>query len=275
MQNLSIQLIINPQCQLVAIDNTSYLNLVTSEGDNIEDITDHVSLEFLVYSDETHPADKTVVFKEYNHRREEYNQNITTINFPKDGTYTYYKFIIPRLEHLVKSDSEQLTYNTIKMLDQTFYWDGHFYIGKKDLSVSGDNIGTIISDNIDTILSEEYSYQITNFLEIWESIQQGKSTQTFSYQKIIFSVCKLQNCLVNLQRKILDNPKNCLECDLNASIRYRRDFLLSSLYVFDYLKDRKNYDEAQRILDNLSSCTDICGEDLDFNNDCGCGSIKY
>lgn len=275
MQNLSIQLIINPQCQLVAIDNTSYLNLGTPEGDNIEDITEHVSLEFLVYINEIYPTDKTIIFKEYNHRREEYHQNVTIINFPKDGTYTYYKFIIPRLEHLVKMDSEQSVYNTIKLSDQTFYWKGKFYIGKKDLSILGDDINTIITNNIDTILSEGYSYQITNYLEIWDSIQQGKSTQTFSYQNIIFSICKLQNCLVNLQRKILDNTKNCLECDLDTSIRYKRDFLLSSLYVFDYLKDRNNYEEAQRLLDNLSSCTGICGEDLDFNNDCGCGSIKY
>ena len=266
MQNLSIQLSVSPQCQLIAIDNTNYLDIYGENG--IEDVINHISLEFLVYANETYPIDSTIVLKEY-------DQNITTINFPKDGTYTYYKFMVPKIEHFVKSDLEQSTYNIIKILDETFYWNGNFYIGKKDLLVSGNDINTIIIDNINTILSEEYSYQINNYLEIWESIQQNKSTQTFSYQEIIFSVCKLQNCLVNLQRKILDNPKNCLECDLSASIRYRRDFLLSSLYVFDYLKDQKNYDEAQRILDNLSSCIDICGENLDFNNNCGCGSIKY
>ncbi len=66
-----------------------------------------------------------------------------------------------------------------------------------------------------------------------------------------------------------------MSCDMDTSIRYKRDFLLSALYVFDYLKDTNNYEEAQRILDNLSSCNSLCGEDLDFNNNCGCGSIKY
>lgn len=100
------------------------------------------------------------------------------------------------------------------------------------------------------------------------------STQTFSFQKVVFSVCKLQKCLVNLQKQIIDNPKSCNECSSTSSVRYRRDFLLSALYVLDYLKDRRNYDEAQRIIDNISGCGSLC-EDLTNNNDCGCGSIKY
>lgn len=166
MQDLSIQLIVNPQCQLVAVDNTRYFNLITPEGDSIEDITEHVSLEFLVYIDEDVPADKTIVFKEYKHKRGEYSKNITTIVFPEDGTYTYYKFLVPRLEHLVKLNEQQTSYNIIKIADQNFYWKGHFYMGKKDLSVSGTDIDTILVDNINTILSDEYSYKITNYLDI-------------------------------------------------------------------------------------------------------------
>lgn len=164
MQDLSIQLIVNSQCQLVAIDNTRYFNLITLEGDPVEDIIEHVSLEFLVYIDEDVPTDKTVIFKEY--KQGEYSKNITTIIFPKDGTYTYYKFLVPRLEHLVKLNEQQTSYNIIKITDQNFYWKGHFYMGKKDLSVSGSNIDTILADNINTILSNEYSCKITNYLDI-------------------------------------------------------------------------------------------------------------
>lgn len=77
-----------------------------------------------------------------------------------------------------------------------------------------------------------------------------------------------------MQRKLIENGDICDEHCQNMSNRYRRDFLLSALYVFDYLKDRGEYDEAQRILDNLTSCSDLCGDYLSTNKDCGCGSTK-
>ena len=45
------------------------------------------------------------------------------------------------------------------------------------------------------------------------------------------------------------------------------------MYVFDYLKDIGNLTEAQRVLDNMSSCDSLCGDLLNnSNNDCGCGN---
>lgn len=116
MNNLSIQLIVNPQCQLVAIDNTRYFNLTTRDGDIVDSLMQHVSLEFLVYCDEKDPIDSTIVFKEYCHNRSEYGQNISIIDFPKDGTFTYYKFVIPTLDHLIKPETGE-----IKLMDQVFY----------------------------------------------------------------------------------------------------------------------------------------------------------
>lgn len=267
MNELSIQLIVNPQCQLVAIDDSKYMNMQTPDGDYLDDMTKHVSLEFLVYLDNDDYEDSTLVFKTYKHRREEYRKNITTFEFPKDGTFTYYKLMIPTLEHLIKDDGEYYTIAKIK--DQTFYHKGKFYLGLNDIVLS-DGI-TEINQALDNIsLTDTNVCPIDNYLDIYRK----KGTQTFSYQKIIFTVCKLQNCLVNLQRQIVMNPDSCLDCNNNTSMRYKRDFLLSALYVLDYLKDRHNYDEAQRVLDNLSSCgMSICGDDL-IKTNCGCGSIK-
>lgn len=267
MNNLSIQLIVNPQCQLVAVDNTKYVNIQTPDGNFLDDITKHVSLEFLVYLDNDDYEDKTLIFKKYLHNREEYNKNITVIDFPKDGTFTYYKLMIPTLEHLIKDDGE--FYTVVKLKDQTFYHKGKFYLGLEDTRLS-EGIEDFDKALKDIKLTKDNVEEISNYLDIYK--KQG--TQTFSYQKIIFSVCKLQNCLVNLQKQILMDPNSCSDCSNNTSIRYKRDFLLSALYVLDYLKDRNNYDEAQRILDNLSSCGDsLCGDILS-KNDCGCGSFK-
>jgi hypothetical protein len=106
--------------------------------------------------------------------------------------------------------------------------------------------------------------KINDFTKLWD--KQG--TQTFSFQKTVFSVCKLQKCLVYLQRKFLEN---CRSCDRSNTDRNTRDFLLSAMYVFDYLKDHDNYEEAQRLLDNLSDCTrNLCGETFN-KSDCNCG----
>lgn len=267
MNNLSIQLIVNPHCQLIAMDNTRYFNLTARSNDIIDSLLQHVSLEFLVYRDEECPVNSTIIFKEYKHNRGEYGQNISTIIFPQDGIFTYYKFMIPKIEHLIKLDNR-----TIKMQDQVFYYNKQFYNGLSDIEFTETTIESVLENHINEIINN--AEVIDNYLNIWESIKIGNSTQTFSFQQIIFSMCELQKCLVNLQKKTLLETKNCLECDTNTSIRYKRDFLLSALYVLDYLKDRKNYDEAQRILDNLSTCDNLCGDELNLNNNCGCGSTK-
>lgn len=262
MNNLSIQLILNQKCQLVAVDNTRYNNIRSADGIELDDIRNYVSLEFLVYTDNEHPSDKTVVFKEYKHKREEYN-NITTINFPSDGTYTYYKFLIPKLDRLVVDVPDNISIFRIK--NQIFWYKGNFYLGFRDVDDDGSDI-----------ITPNRVMKITNLLDIWKCIKDGKATQTFSYQRVVFSICKLQSCLVNLQKKMLTGPKICLECNQDKSLTFRRNFLLSALYVLDYLKDKGEYYEAQRILDNLSSCNSLCGDDdNNLNNDCGCGSIKY
>ena len=78
-----------------------------------------------------------------------------------------------------------------------------------------------------------------------------------------------------MQKQIISNPDNCSECGMESSTRFKRDFLLSALYVFDYLKDTKNYEEAQRILDNMRGCGDFLCEGAKVKSDCGCGKAVY
>ena len=121
------------------------------------------------------------------------------------------------------------------------------------------------------------SSEIIGYKEAYEFVQENKASQTFYCPiKNVFSVCKLQRCLVYLQRQLLlNNSKICSydKCKTDENLRNRRDFLLSAMYVFDYLKDMGNFTEAQRILDNLSSCNSLCGEELgNIDNSCGCGN---
>lgn len=156
MNNLSVQLVVNPQCQLVAIDNTNYTNLVYNE-DFIEDLTQHVSLEFLVYIDEDYPISSTVIFKEYLHKREEYSKNVSTISFEHDGTHTYYKLLVPRLEHMCKVQGNKYS---IRVKDEVFYYKGNFYLGVADII----DVDELTTDVMTTVVNN--STKIINLLDI-------------------------------------------------------------------------------------------------------------
>ena len=55
-------------------------------------------------------------------------------------------------------------------------------------------------------------------------------------------------------------------------LKERCDFLLCAIYTLNYLICNQNYAEAQRIIDNLSTCENICEDELNTNyNGCGCG----
>lgn len=237
MRELDIKLAIRPACNLIAEDYTDY------SGEDY--LNGHVSLEFLVYYNEESPASGTVLFKSFVHNREEFLKCISTIKLPKDGTYTYYKFMIPTEETLKGNTDNECYYKES---------EDCFYIGSK---------------------------KVESLMEIVESKQAAQSTQTLGTDLKFFTACKLQECLVRLQRALLfDSTKggnNCGACATDSSARYKRDFLLATLYVLDYLADKQRFDEAQSILDSLSTCGySLCGEE--FNNDkddCGCGSVTY
>lgn len=161
MNNLSVQLIVNPQCQLVAIDNTNLRDLASTDIDAINDLLEHVSMEFLVYNDEEEIDNSTLVVKQFLHPGDERRNNKTAINFPKDGLFTYYKFLIPKLDHLIKKTDDVI--DSVNTKDQIFYYDDTIYYGIKDYELKDDsNIEDIIKD----LISDEYAEKVSNYLDI-------------------------------------------------------------------------------------------------------------
>lgn len=272
MNELDIQLIINPTCELVAIDRTSYQNLHYQYGGELQYLRDrskHVSIEFLTDVDGEVMHD-TINLEEglgRGRRMELMDGNTSVFHFPKDGTFTYYKLLIPDLSYLVKKDYDTNA-DVLRADDQLFYYKKKFYYCENIEEEVFMRSFPSWSDAFDYVISKS---KVVGVNELWK--YQG--TQTFSFQKILFSICKLQKCLVDLQKQIISNPESCSECGMESSTRFKRDFLLSALYVFDYLKDTKNYEEAQRILDNMNGCGDfLCGS-TNLKSDCGCGKIIY
>ena len=87
-------------------------------------------------------------------------------------------------------------------------------------------------------------------------------------KKNTFTICNLINCFVSLQRQVMKKELT-YSCKKIEDVSKQRDFLLSTIYVLDYLKDIKNFAEAQRIIDSVTECTTFCSN-ISNNSDCGC-----
>ena len=250
-KRLIVQLIMHPDCRLIAIDSSDYNSIGI-------DIEEHVMIDFLVYNEEKEPVKNTLKVRYNKLNRGYYRSQFTTeYILPKDGTYTYYKMVIPILDHFAVGAD---LYKNIQ--DQLFYYDNNIYFFGNDLYQESYTLKEVL-DN---------SYVVEDCLEWYKKVHENHASQTFYLpRKKLFSVCKLNKCLAHFQKKMLDAFScNDLLCDKNVS-RNQRDFLFSAMYVFDYLKDVGNFKEAQRILDNISECNFMCSDDS-IKSDCNCGN---
>lgn len=259
MRNLNVQLIIHPEGKLTVFDDYT----------EIEDLCDYVSVEFLSYKCPNNVDERTVCITDYSHYRDNLIDN-TVLPIFKDGILYYHKVLVPKLSFLcVESGIEHNgipLYNEIYLKDQIFCLNNKFYKYKGEINIQTDvpmSYDNILQHYKDEILNQ--SDIITNYSLLYD--EATNADQSFSCQKMLFTICKLTKCFVNLQRKILD-LSIVDQCMKNASDVKDRDFLLCSIYVLDYLKDIGQFDEAQRILENITECGGFCSENNQI--DCGC-----
>ena len=258
MQNLNINLSTDASGNLVAKQSYSSQNILHTL--KINDFSNLIGVEFLIDVDDQILLNTILVKKDlYN---EMYNGEKTVMVFPEDGTFTYYKFIVPKLSYFStgwisdKNNPKMQTLGYKIYQGEVFYNDGSFRV--TDTAVEGSE-----SDIV------KGSRQIS-LKEIWEY----QNSHVFSFQKVVFSFCKLQKCLVNLQKRILSNPQNCDKygaiCSDSLS-RYNRDFVLNAVYVLDYLTKQERFSEAQDLIDSLQDCSGAICEEVESKSNCNCG----
>lgn len=237
MNRLNIKLSINSACELVAEDLTNYDSF---EFNNVK-YDSHITVEGIVGIRDKVADLSTINCRGFVKLPNHTFQNITKIKFPKDGTFTYYKILVPKLSHFENLLSECLFYNDDK---------------------NSNNYGQIcFKDSLD----KEKVIPPTHLVEL---IELSNLPNVIYFEQIVFTACKLQKCLVNLQRKTV-NDVLCGTCRNNTVDVQNRDLLLSAMYVLDYLKDRSEFEKAQEILDNMGMCQ-LC-EDISLDNSkCGC-----
>lgn len=250
-KKIEIQLLLNSDCRLVAIDNENYCDW----GINL---TKYKIIEFLVYNDSDTILEKSLKIDQALNPRDHFSSKMASFfDLPIDGTYSYYKLLIPTLEIFNNLDG------SYSGLYQQLYFDNDkLYYSKIEDNEAHDYLEV-------TSLRKE----IPSYLEAYNIIENNQASQSlYCPAKCIFSVCKLQRCLVNLQKELIIKSCTAKNCEDNSKLTSKRDFLLGALYTLDYLKDIRRFSEAQRLLDNISSCEDICGN-INNTNDCNCGNI--
>lgn len=237
---LYIELAVDNECRLIAIDRSNYSAL---EDQN--DLINHVMVEFVSnISDEIIGHKFNIILHERDYLLRRFSSRFL---LKIDGTYHYYKLIIPTIYHFESSEDPK----KYLVENKCFFYNGSFYFSDHDLN------------SLEEIASLS---PITDLMKLWEY----KDTQLFFwFDDYVFSICKLERCLVSLQKKIISMCYTN-ECVTDKDIKYKRDFILDSVFVLKYLISVKNYTEAQRILDNLSSCGNVCGDELNSSTNLGC-----
>ena len=168
--------------------------------------------------------------------------------------------MVPVLDYLVYDDN-----SGICVTDQLYFFrkNGRTGLYRFKYDMTDEQIWEMGQNSYEVLqYVKDNSIEVTNFAELLE--YKEHAFHTFYCEKIVFSICNLTKCFVNLQHKIMEKTfsYNCV--DINE-LRNSRDFLLCSIHVLDYLKDIKQFVEAQRILDGLTSCLQICE-----SNSCNC-----
>lgn len=84
----------------------------------------------------------------------------------------------------------------------------------------------------------------------------------------------LQQCYINYCKRLFDSLLNkCLTSEYSNDI-YARDFIWMTLNIIDYLVQFEQYMEAERIIEEFSSCGGFCNSSQFTPKHHGCGCSK-
>ena len=169
-----------------------------------------------------------------------------------DGICNYYRMIIPTLEY----------YNN----EGIYTPDYHYFFFNNKIYKS---LQKTIS--IETI--EEECEEITDINSIWEI----QDSNILSYTSKLFSTYNLEKCILYKTGDTLEEfiKNGCIKCRIDEYLSLQRDFLISSLYVINILINKNEYEEAERILNTIESCSNsLCQSYYNISKDCNCGKSR-
>lgn len=153
---------------------------------------------------------------------------------PHDGLYVYYKVAISKKEFLGEEYATKIYYDN----------------------------GKIMFNNSEIKDPSELIDYLT---------QTGKGILDYC-EESVFSLCRLEHCSFELERKVLEaGLGTCgIVCEKSINLKNQRNFLFISLYVLKHLISEEKYDEAENILKRLNTCSFLCKNMNPKFKNCNC-----
>lgn len=100
-----------------------------------------------------------------------------------------------------------------------------------------------------------HNFQEVELVEIIEC--NPNISNVVSIYDYYFLTARLRRCYIDACQKIFESSTKC-DKDSNKELLYKRDLVWSALNVIEYLVEFKQYEEAQRLLEELMDCNGIC-----------------
>lgn len=194
-------------------------------------------------------SDVTTHYVSHNDTTDE-DTNVTdesVLEFGTDGLYEVQHLILPTIEYVEKYINQGLA---------TLFPNGIYYTYDGKVYKYGSQ------EEVDMELLVEINTTGTTI------IKETKNT---------FSLCHLQDCFYNLCKKLLNNlcgcNKDCDKANTYSQDIFNRDLIWMAINTIRYAIESGQYFEAQRLLESVSGCGNICAQfNTDSNlNTSGCG----
>lgn len=198
-------------------------------------------------------VDRSVVI----HKGEDDGYDKSEFDLKKDSLYEIVHMIIPTKEWLdLMVELGEVTSKVFKQYTNLYYYDSSekkFY-----LSVRKDGVEESVMEAV-----MEDLYKVENKI----------TTTVVSDFGTVFRYPHLERCYHTLVKNLLQCVKSNSNCpSAELVIREReRDLIWMFLSVMKYSIDIGNHFEAQRYLERLNRCNNICSDTKIYRKDSGCG----
>ena len=200
-------------------------------------------------------VDRSVVI----HKGEDDGYDKSEFDLKKDSLYEIVHMIIPTKEWLdLMVELGEITSEVFKQYTDLYYYDSAEGEKKFYLSIRED--GTEVS--VEEAVMEDL-YKVENKI----------TTTVVSDFGTVFRYPHLERCYHTLVKNLLQCVKSNSNCpSAELVIREReRDLIWMFLSVMKYSIDIGNHFEAQRYLERLNRCNNICSDTKIYRKDNGCG----
>lgn len=232
-------------CSVTISDKSKYLSEdSTNTSKNQFKFSDTVSIDILQLNKISETSYPSYTINSH------ISDGYTTLSISEDGYYDVIHIVIPTVEwfnkELAKTTGSALgLYNIVYFADCSTIYK---YVDNKISKVSIEELVEI--NTTDTTIS--------------------KTSKEF------VSICLLKKCYINLCQQIFDSRSfsSCWNNNkIDSELVYKRDLLWMALNVIDYLTQCNQLQEAERIIEILTSCNGICSSN-NTTKTSGCGCSK-